>query len=397
MPSQSHLQVFVPNSITHNEALKFPLFPLLPKELRLKIWRHALQRHRIIKLRLEAQREEAAQEAEITSADESDLCCAVVDGCQVLSKYLRVSAESREEALKFYRVHLPCKLIGRTTTKGLTSHGILYFNPEYDFLRISPRTPLKDTLFGFLYHLKTTYDPLNIGLLNLALDFKDLNVINLDRLQPSDLDVKVRIAFVETLTQLQEVFFVSAVRAGRQIFGLMSGFLTSETIFNRSFPIMATAPTFERLDRDPRPISHDLRKVFTGTSDLRLMLLHWQRLLKKWCICAPRIEYRYLLTFDPTREGDEISDRTSAKKWLQKEDDEWRNPKSHWDQSFLIQREDLRKAARPAFGFWLFPVEALGPFHGEGVAENEGFRPEGKRILDMREHWPELAFLSLSH
>lgn len=40
--------------------LSFPLFPLLPQELRLKIWQHALQRNRIIVLRLESLRGQPA-------------------------------------------------------------------------------------------------------------------------------------------------------------------------------------------------------------------------------------------------------------------------------------------------------------------------------------------------
>ena len=327
---------------------------------------------------------------------------------KVLSKFLRVNRESREEALKF---HLSSRRPGAAPGEGTTSPGTLHFNSEYEFLHISPTWPVKDTLVDFLYHLKTTHDPRHVGLPNLAVDLNGLNGNDLYMLQSSDLDSEVRTAFVETLTQIHEVFFVSTPRVGRQIFGLMSGIPTSETMFNRSFPIMAMTPTFERLHRDPRPIAQDLRKVFTGTADSRHMLHLWLQLLKKWRVSPPQIEYRFLLAFDPTMGGDQISDRRSAKRLLQKEDDIWRNPSGGGsDESFFKKKnvkwpigassekfhdEDLEKAVRPAFGFWLFPVDALGPLHEEGLSEDEGFRPKAKRMLDMTEQWPELALSSL--
>ncbi|KAL8730389.1 MAG: hypothetical protein Q9181_004686 [Wetmoreana brouardii] len=135
-------------------------------------------------------------------------------------------------------------------------------------------------------------------------------------------------AFVETLTQLREIFFISTPRFGRQNFGYQSGTETPETMFNRSLPIVAATPTFERLHRDPRSIAQDLRKVFVA-SDPRHMLLLWEQLLKTWQVSPPCIEYRFLLAFDPTLGGDAISTRTSAEKWLQREDDVWRNPSAN--------------------------------------------------------------------
>ncbi|KAL9627972.1 MAG: hypothetical protein Q9164_007432 [Protoblastenia rupestris] len=409
MSSQLHLQIFISGQTTHDEESSFSFFPLLPNELRLNIWRHALQRQRIINLHIKSRTEQtASQAAEITEfAGKRERYCAVVDGCQVLSRFLRVNRESREEALKFYRVHLPCSFTNAAVGEGTTNPGTLHFNPEYDFLQISPDWPMKDTLLDFLYHLKTTHDPHHVGLLNLAVDLDGIGKY-LYLLQSSDLDSEVRTAFVETLTQLHEVFFVSMPRAGRQIVGSMSGLPTSETMFIRSFPIMAMPPTFERPHRDPRPIAQDLRKVLTGTSDSRHMLHLWRQLLMKWRVFPPRIEYRFLLAFDPTVGGDQISDRRSARRWSQKEDDIWTGVDS--DESFFgktkvkwpigassekYRDEDLETAVRPAFGFWLFPVDALGPLPEERFLEEEGFRHLAKSMLDMTAHWPELALLNL--
>ncbi|MCJ1278688.1 hypothetical protein MMC21_006505 [Puttea exsequens] len=167
---------------------------------------------------------------------------------------------------------------------------------------------------------------------------------------------------------------------------------------------MALPPTFERLHRDPRPMAPDLKRVLTGTLDSRHMVQDWQHLPKKWWVPSSRIEYRFLLAFDPTIGGDQISDCRSANRWLQKEDDKWngrapddgflKNKNIKWLVGALhenFRNEDLEKAVRPAFGFWLFPVDALGPLHEEGVSKEEGFRSRAKAILDMIEHWPGLA------
>ena len=55
------------------------------------------------------------------------------------------------------------------------------------------------------------------------------------------------------------------------------------------------------------------------------------------------------------------------------------------------RNEDLEKAVRPAFGFWLFPLESLGSLTEEGVSESEEFAHKSKQLRDMTGYWPELA------
>ena len=363
----------------------------------MKIWRHTLQRRRIIRLRLNNQRGQTANQAgeNLASTSNGERYFTIVDRSHLLSKLLRVNRESRNEALMFHRVHLPRRFTGGATRKGPTAHGTLHFNPEWDFLYISAEWPAKDTLGNFLCHLKTIHDPHRVGLLNLAMDGNGLNGNDLYGLQSSDLDSETRAAFVETLTQIREVWFVSTPLVGRQILGGWSRLMTSETIFNRSFPIMTMPPTFERLHRDPRPIAQYLKNI-TGLANSRSVVLLWLQILKKWCPSPPAIEYRFLLAFDPTMGGDPISDRTSAQTWLQKEDDKWngrapddgffKDKEVKWPvgaEDEKYRNEDLEKAVRPAFGFWLFPVKALGSLE------------DGKTFLDMTEYWPELALSSL--
>ena len=407
MSSQPHLQIFNPNQIANSEESNFPLFNLLPKELRLEIWRHTLQRRRIIHLCLDNQRGKTAIQAgeNPESTSNGERYFTIVDGNQLLSKLLRVNRESRAEAWMFYRVHLPCRFTGEAMREGSNGHGTLHFNPEWDFLYLSAEWPAKDSLVSFLYHLKTIHDPRHVGLLNLAVDGNGLNGNDLYGLESSDLEDKVRSAFVETLSQLREVWFVSTPLVGRQILGGWSGLGTSETLFNRSFPIMTMPSTFDRLQRDPRPIAQDLKNT-TGLAGLRNVVILWLRVLKKWRTSPPGIEYRFLLAFDPTiGGGPPISDRTSAMSWLQKEDDQWngRAPDDGFLKNTLVKwpvgaenekykDEDLQNAVRPAFGFWLFPVKALGPIEEKGLSEDQRSLPD---FMDMTEYWPELALSSL--
>lgn len=416
MATLSHLRFINPDYKSY-ELSSFHLFPLLPKELRLKIWRHALERQRIIKVLLKftfpkSQRTDSVD----LSKPGSECYCPVVDGYQLYSNLLRVSQESRDETLKFYRVHLPCRFtkaekwealepfrgrsLGREEIEERTSTGTLYFNPEYDFLHIIPEFYTKETLIEFICHLRTTYDPRRIGLRNLAMNLNDLNANDLFQLQPSDLQPEVRRAFKETITGLYEVFFVENPRVGRQVLGILSGLPTSDTMFNRSFPIMAMPPAFDRLCRDPRPITQDLKQIYTGMGDTRHMLhLFHRNILKKFDVDLSQMQtqYQLLLSFDPMAGGHQIADRHSAAEWLRKEDDQWTD-RSKWPPGAnreKFQNENLEDAVRPAFGFWLFPMEALGPYPEQGVSEEQGYRRAQNTMVDLRAHWPELALMNL--
>ncbi|MCJ1284381.1 hypothetical protein MMC26_003712 [Xylographa opegraphella] len=231
------------------------------------------------------------------------------------------------------------------TGAGATSAGTLDFNPEYDFLHISPEIPVKDTLVDFLYHLKVICDPRHVGLLNLAVELNDLNANDLDMLKSSDLESRIRTVFVETLAQLHEVFLICTERAGRQILGFQSEILTAETIFNRSLPIMAMTPGFERLHHDPRPITHDLQQVT------------FHHLI---------IEYRFYLAFTTISRANQIYDLFP---FFEKQNMKWTVGAA----SEKYKNGDLDKAVKRAFGFWLFPVDALDPFPEKALSEDEGF------------------------
>ncbi|KAF2268080.1 hypothetical protein CC78DRAFT_576629 [Lojkania enalia] len=387
---QPHTLIFNDNHNARNQDQSFPHFSLLPKELRLKIWQHALERDRIIKVRigahpsvLELRLAEHSGRAPrpdiqiLGSYGDSERHRVIVTAGQTMPTLLHVTRESRGESLRFYRVHIPCAFADPNGNE--KGSGTLYFNPEHDFMLINPQWPVKDSLIDFLYHLKTKLDPRGVGLRRLAIDSNSLLGNDLSMLQPSDLPDEVRAAVTLVLEDLDEVFFVSTVRVGRQLLGWKSGIGSSAYLYNRSFPVQAIATTFDRR-RDPRSIAPDLKRVYVGMGREGDMVILWHQLLAKFGIGTDNkhTEYRFLLTFDPTIDGDPIVDQKSAETWLMKESERWQNEAGE-----LSINDDLRQDAKTTLGFWLFPIEVLekAPSYEDGPV----------KMLDLSEYWPELA------
>ncbi|PWY81712.1 hypothetical protein BO94DRAFT_576643 [Aspergillus sclerotioniger CBS 115572] len=423
MSHQPQLQIYNLLRQPHAKQTTFHPFPLLPTELRLKIWQHAMQRPRLIRIHIYP----AGYPDPKPPDHATEKYRVIINGLSALSKLLHINRESREAALGFYRVHIPCEFRLDTDCRfDSTTPGTFHFNPEYDILGIHASDPVRETLVEFLHQLKHTHDPRGIGLLNLAMDGNDLNANDLYALDPADASISAerRRSFTETLTQLRQVLFVVIERVGRQVVGLHSGLLTSETFFNRSLPILSSSTTsFDRLPRDPREIADDLKHVFVGTFDPRGMFDHWGRLLRRWNVASSIVEYRVLLAFIPRGDSDRVRDRGSAERWLLKEDCEWKGEPDPFEDpdkpiSAFVQRlrqknikwpvganhpkykyEDMERAVKPAFGFWLFPLEPLGAVStaagGSGLIQPPGYRSEAKRLLDLSAHWPELALFGL--
>lgn len=58
---------------------------------------------------------------------------------------------------------------------------------------------------------------------------------------------------------------------------------------------------------------------------------------------------------------------------------------------FIFEDENLEKAVRSAFGFWLFGIDAFGPLTKEG--EIAGTVTNGYPIRDLSDHCPALALV----
>ncbi|KAI0465978.1 hypothetical protein F4859DRAFT_338807 [Xylaria cf. heliscus] len=414
MASQRHLQIINP---VHRESSSFLLFPLLPTELRLIIWQLSLQRPRLINIQLSPNKlnqDEPQDEPSLYGTQNnlgrvnSDRQYSITaNGSQLLSKLLRVSSEARQATLQFYRVQLPCHF----ELGDRQGYGTLLFNPEFDILHIQPGREIYNFV-DFLHDLRA-YDPQDAGLLNLALD--NNCVANLSGIDISSLRLASRAAFMDTLANLRQVYFVCLESVGRIYLGPRGGIHTVTGFeIHRSRPIMSTIPTFDRIAQDPRGgMTRDLSRVFVGTFDPRLMPCRWHLLLDVWQISHAHgnIEYRFLVANGwgsgrIARSAIKISDRDSAAEWLRQEEERWIVGQERHATSILRRGgklpvespEELEHVPRPAIGFWLFPIEALGPMPDQLALLNldEHRAPwESKRVVDMRQHWPELCLASM--
>lgn len=417
MPPPQHLQIINPAILRANDDSCFGLFPKLSAELRLHIWRYSLiEKQRLLQIQVA----HPIPDDDLVSEPAQDVAPysiknalnklisnknynATVEGHHLFSKLLRVNREARQAALEFYRVHIPCNI--RSTNMYLKpTPSILYINPEHDFIHLtgdSGGSGDTKSFVDFIHDLKA-YDPKNTGLLNLALEANE--VTTLYHQLPTIPEPPAKAAFVDCLSHLREIIWVAHSRAGRAILGAVDGFPARVGArFNHSMPIIPASPSFRLLARDPRPVGPELRYVLTGCSDPRRMRRTWRALLARW-----EIEYdgttttttrttppreRVLFAYDPPTHERVICDRVSAEMFLRDEEESWlRLQAGHYRRAVLKcagkvpveSPEELEKAVRPAIGFWLFPVEALGPLDDDDLGGM-------KLAFDMADFWPELA------
>ncbi|KAJ4328954.1 hypothetical protein N0V84_000525 [Fusarium piperis] len=381
---------------------EFPHFSKLPIELRFKIWKHSLEHPRILKVHLwypsAFDRTLASNGQTRPASHQSQNYRPIVQGYQMLSKLLRVSRDARAAALSFYRVHIPCWLTKRTSRSDCLVSGTTYFNPEYDFFHVRQESM---DMVDFFYDLKFKYDPLHIGIRNLALCYRTLgnNPGRLAPLPASNTKPEAAKAFKDIVSQLKEVFFVSVQHIARQILGRDTGALVFyETSFNRSFPITAMALNFDRLGQDPRQAGEDFKSL-SIMGNPRELYTSWLGAMDAMGIDPPKAQYRILLTYHP---HDHLYDQEDAKRWVWKEDEIWNGTYEYTEPFSTIDwnttpgsqlpkfiDEDLDKAVQPAFSFWLFPVDAFNDGSEPGSHSNE------ISAWNVSEHWPELALLRL--
>ncbi|KAI1012285.1 hypothetical protein LB503_004358 [Fusarium chuoi] len=402
--SQSHFEIFNRGANIAGSS-SFTLFPSLPAEIRVSIWTWALRHQRIIKIFLRSHAGFCANHTRngiqfppLEPGREDPTYYPVVDGHRLLSKLLRVNTESREAALSFHRIHLPCWFADREDNYGLWTSGTTYINPEYDFLHIQ-----EDTMatVDFVCDLKIKYDPRNVGIRNLALCNNQLGgrPSGLHAMRPSETEASKMRIFREIISGLDEVWLVSIQESIRQMIGGENEWPTiRKTFFERSVPIHATPHRFERIGLDPRTIEDDLSHLHVRNP--KRLYDSWLQVLERIGLKPCEERYCLLLAFNPRRT---ICNLRDAEDWLHWEGNGWvAKPESIWpSEEPQIERvaaseptesrdEDITKAVRPAFGFWLFPVDTFCDANKTG--ERQGYIT----TFDVRKHRPELALLLLN-
>ena len=153
MPPRSDSRFFEPPQNVNDQGSKFHCFPLLPAELRQKIWLHSMQRERLLTVELQL-----VSSYEIYGSWNGllndKLYKVFVENCEIMTKLFWVTRESRQAALRFYRVSIQCNRervnYQSFDFKKTFKSGILHFNPEYDFLQIKPdHVRIIDTFIDF--------------------------------------------------------------------------------------------------------------------------------------------------------------------------------------------------------------------------------------------------------
>ncbi|KAF2667828.1 hypothetical protein BT63DRAFT_426674 [Microthyrium microscopicum] len=415
MDTQPHLKIF--NTPQKHDA-RFPLFTKLPPEIRFMIWQCALQRNRIIKLSLRPL--SVADGADTGSyIDGTERYHLIVNGIQLQSKIFQVNRESREAALVFYRVHLPCQFPFKPREKDIMkwAQGVFHYNPEWDFLSIYSRGGKHHDIrsfANFLHRLKND-DPKHVGLLHLAVNrfdtfynltrYKVASEGNRDR-DPHDdppvLEANHLKAIYDTLDQLQEVFFICTPQtSGRRKMAAKpdgtGGHIMGTAFFNRAHPIWnSTLATFDRLERDPRLIPKDLEKVSVrhqwGEIQSRDMLQSWQRMLKHCGINEPlQAKYTFLLATVPQAAfANHVFGQKTAREMLKHEDS--RVIAMPYDEASTKRYEEQSsRGIENVFGFWLFSLDSPSAL----LEKTDGDDGDLCKFLDLSNNWPGLGVFDL--
>ena len=402
MADSPHLPIF--NLRYSNTNTSFHLFSNLPKELRLLSWRHALRRHRIIKLHLSdpALEDPTTIRAKLVNINATEYIgsghyVVTLDGRNALSKLLHVCRESREETLLHYRARIPCRFV-RDSYPGIDTRlvtaivedrlhsvltrGIFHFNPEWDFLSITCWPSATSVLPAFLHDLRTRYDPRGVGLLNLVVARNGSGGSGLLDIEPSLVSPALRTSIGQTLRDLQDIFLQETVTCGRMNLGIAWGGLSWKVWFNRSMPISTEVQTFDRIGADPRPVSRDLEKQYIGSMGGR-QYARYTHFLSQFGVSPAETstQVRFMMSHNSGVSG--IHSREDAARWL--EDDYnrgWVN-RQGWPSKAKEVMEDQEYVmdVEPAFGFWLFSLEALD-------AKTSAC---GERLYDMSKYTPELG------
>ncbi|KAI0442062.1 hypothetical protein F4803DRAFT_520798 [Xylaria telfairii] len=380
----------------YNKECSFPQFPLLPWELRNQIWGSALRQRRLIQVSLAEWQPDnlTEQESKDVKYGRPSL---FVSGFQLLSKLLRVNSEARNAALEFYRVRLPCVILplGRQDTPSRV--GIFPFNPEYDVLWFGETCHLPDFLSTVI-----PYDSRRIGLCNMA-----ASISNIRSTLAADDPAKYQCPdFIETINNIREFYLITetdsyhlAYIKGPYNHDGTRGFF-EDTVMQNSYPLMSSFPSFEILPRDPRPIEHDLTRLFLGFENIARNISDWKLTLREWGIDPSQVESRVLFIYRDTNPCLPIDDSsydepnqqrlraTGADRVLHEAS--WSlTPTIH----LTVEGQGFQDRKPAAFGFWMFPSDAFTE------KTNTGYRRHGVQepidIWNLSDYWPELGLIHL--
>ncbi|KAF5546937.1 hypothetical protein FMEXI_5442 [Fusarium mexicanum] len=368
--SKEEVQILNPAMLSTSS---FPQFNKFPPELRQRIWIQSLTHERILKIYSGKEGVEVRERVAI-------------------SKLFSTNRESRASAKKFYRVHIPCTYVHMTSTYD----GILYFNPELDIIHV-----FEWAYFPELAHHIWSLDPLHVGIVNLALQTYGscCNYYYFRGSFKTDCDLdKIKAA----IPRLKRFIFVC------------HGVYESETCQYRenrrrperdlaSSPFVPVKPhisAFQTMKQDPRAVGNFLDGVdCVEMIRVRGVVEDWFEHLEEWGINKdPTVLYQIMMSYPdcdpeiiveenacwphdvncelsdlssesdaPTKSVRAVYNREDAVAFAEHEmaerkrilDEILEEALEEGEEGEEVDEKIFGQDATPAFGFWLFPLEAL--------------------------------------
>ncbi|KAF5675076.1 hypothetical protein FCIRC_7549 [Fusarium circinatum] len=340
--SAQHPSLFNPAQATSN--LTFHLFPNLPKEIRDMIWVESLICERYIAIELWGKNQPHSkfyrQELLTYPPPAKPEYKLVLMNPPRPNALFGTNTESRANACRFYRVHLPCYSV-----KGSQIHapGMFRFNPELDTLEIHGLEHFT-TFANDLWR----HDREKKGLRNVS--FKIKNSLSFYRFyKPGASSDQLH----QAVGRLEHVTFIHYTWDRVDLaFGISHQF---PLMYSRSLPVAGGTGSFSR-QRDPRPLEIDvLNSVSLETfpkNRVAMVWMNWSKQLRAGRPCVFRFAYAA-----EGRQRPSITDRASAMAFLKDEVERW--------QEFRLEDtvpEQFDSQLQTAFGFWSFPLEPQGLF-----------------------------------
>lgn len=386
----------------------FPLFGLLPAELRLRIWVMSLEQRRFLRIVLSHKTERiVGVEPRETdwrdnlspnslADDESRLDYAKKPTYRVLflnappsSALDKACLESARVARRFYSIRVPYYLTPHGETTGPEQHSVTALNPEWDILDIhsSDDSRTAENIVEFLHDLRTT-DPRGKGTASLCIDHSQVKA--LAELNISSLPEPILESYKATVAGLRRLYWRTVLgEQGR----VMPGWpYHTQTLpwYNVSMPLMANLSTIMFASTDIRPIAPDLHQVWFGRDPRNLPAL-WAQVERNLGVCAGSqeatcgqsagLQCRILLASDPSiplvdRDSVDTHLATEVQSFCKLLDDErsglplhksmWRTALGRYAPevnalSMNSEEVAILRVSTTAVGFWLFDPEDLGP------------------------------------
>ncbi|RSL91317.1 hypothetical protein CDV31_015489 [Fusarium ambrosium] len=332
-------------------------FKRLPLELRWHIWELELKHERLLHVEVDFL-EASPDDPDTESATRTGKAYRIIlTEFLPISKLARVNSESRAVASHFYRVQLPC--VYRWEGKEDTN-GIFYLNPELDTLEIRGKA------FSNFAEDLWVHDARHVGLVNLALTHRH---------------------FIPESKDEYPVLRRIIPRLKRIVFLYLGGI---------------ERMCLECNVQHDHEVDYRFLVAFGGRNSHPQAKKNKFGVHKGWRGRTWRPSgYEY---------NPEITNRDSALSWVRRRDEEWRErvrmiheeleeereEEEEEDEEFIQDTfQELELPVRPAVGFWLFPIEALGPLSDttNGLSYH-GNLPGGQKShwkFDLSDYKPQLC------